>query len=203
MDVRKKKQKKVDTEGRDSDEVGDAWVYTCIKRGSYFIPAFAVGKWTQETCGAMLKTLSERLEKPCGDNRLEIFTDGNDDYVYMLPLHFNPELMDYGQLVKIKKNGKLIRKDKRVIYGNPDLEKIETTDIENSNGIFRERVGRLVRKTKCFSKKKAKLQNALDLFQFYWNFLNNFQRMGSPAMLEGIQDHVWSWDEFLHYHYAV
>ena len=106
--------------------------------------------------------------------------------------------MDYGQLVKIKEHGTLIRKEKRVIYGNPNLDDIETTDIENSNSISRERIGRLVRKTKCFSKKKSKLGNAIDLFVFYWNFVNNFQRVGSPAMLEGITDHMWTWHEFFY-----
>ena len=185
MDVRKKKQKKVDIQGADSLEVGDAWVYTAIKRGTYFFSAFSVEKWTQETCSSMLGLLSTRLETPNPCNKLEVYTDGNDDYIYTLPLHFDGNLIDYGQLVKIKKYGKLVRKEKRVIYGNPNLKDIETTDVENSNGIFRERLGRLVRKTKCFSKKKTKLCDAIQLFQFYWNFINDFQRQGSPAMLEG------------------
>jgi len=203
LDVRKKKQKKVDAESGDSAEVGDAWAYACIKRGTYFFPAFSIGKWTQETCSLMLETLSSRLETPDKDNRLKIFTDGNDDYVYTIPLHFDTDFVDYGQLVKIRERGTLVGKEKRIIYGNPDLQDIETTDIENSNGILRERIGRLVRKTKCFSKRKSRLYDAMDLFQFYWNFINNFQRRGSPAMLEGISDHIWTWHEFLHSHYAV
>ena len=62
---------------------------------------------------------------------------------------------EYGQLVKIRENGRVVRKEKRIIYGNPDLGDIETTNVENYNGILRERIGRLVRKTKCFSKRKA------------------------------------------------
>ncbi|MGP8329137.1 MAG: hypothetical protein ACT6FF_02300 [Methanosarcinaceae archaeon] len=52
--------------------------------------------------------------------------------------------------MKIKENGRLIRKEKKAIYGNPDIGDIETTDVENYNGILRERIGRLVRKTKYF-----------------------------------------------------
>ncbi|MEM4089828.1 MAG: hypothetical protein QXQ46_03620 [Thermoplasmatales archaeon] len=136
-------------------------MYACIKRGTYFFPAYSIGKWTQETCSSMLGTLSSRMEGPSEGNKLEVYTDGNDDYTFTLPLHFETRLMDYGQLVKIKEHSTLVRKEKRVIYGNPNLDDIETTDIENSNGIFRERLGRLVRKTKCFSKKKSKLRNAL------------------------------------------
>lgn len=151
----------------------------------------------------MLKLLSDRLEAPYPHNRFEMYTDGNDDYTYTLPLHFDRNLVDYGQLVKIKKHGKLVRKEKRVVYGNPNFEDIETTDVENFNGIFRERLGRLVRKTKCFSKKKTKLCDAIQLFQFYWNFINDFQRQGSPAMLEGIVGSVWSWHEFFHKQLAI
>jgi len=52
---------------------------------------------------------------------------------------------------------------------------IETTDVENFNGILRERIGRLVRKTKCFSKCKTRLECAIQLFQFYWDFVSEFQ----------------------------
>ncbi len=151
----------------------------------------------------MLSILSSRIETPTENDKLRIYTDGNDDYTYTLPSYFSPDHMDYGQLVKIRKNGTLVGKEKRIIFGNPDPEKIETTDVENFNGILRERVGRLVRKTKCFSKKKSKLNDAINLFQFYWNFMNNFQRRGSPAMLEGLENHIWSWHEFLTCNYAV
>ncbi len=63
--------------------------------------------------------------------------------------------MDYGQLIKIREGGKVIDKIHKIVYGSPTVEDIETTDIENFNGILRERVSRLVRKTKCHSKKKA------------------------------------------------
>ncbi|MDR1992834.1 MAG: hypothetical protein LBQ98_04955 [Nitrososphaerota archaeon] len=37
---------------------------------------------------------------------LEVFSDGNDDYTYVLSLCFQLGLIDYGQLIKIKRNGK-------------------------------------------------------------------------------------------------
>ena len=45
--------------------------------------------------------------------------------------------VDYGQLIKIKENGKVIRKERRIIFGSPSLEDINTTNIENFNGILR------------------------------------------------------------------
>ena len=69
--------------------------------------------------------------------------------------------------IKIRENGRVVDREKRIIYEKPDLNDIETTDIENFNGILRERIGRLVRETKCFSKYKRRLEYALELFQFY------------------------------------
>ena len=111
--------------------------------------------------------------------------------------------MNYGQLIKINEGGRVVGKEKRIIYGKPNFADTETTDIENFNGILRERIGRLVRKTKCFSKCKQRLESAIHLFQFYWNFINEFKRASSPAMMVRLTDHLWSWHEFLMYHYAV
>ena len=78
------------------------------------------------------------------------------------------------------------------------MDSIDTINVENSNGIFRERIGRLVRKTKCYSKVKGKLASALELFQFYWNFMNEFKDKKTPAMLEGLIDCPISWKTFLY-----
>ncbi|MDO9538270.1 MAG: hypothetical protein Q7J68_08125 [Thermoplasmata archaeon] len=151
----------------------------------------------------MIDDMFDRTELPFPDNKIEIFTDGNDDYTHVLSEYYADTCIDYGQLIKIREKGKVVGKEKRLIYGDPDPADIETTDVENHNGILRERNGRLVRKTKCFSKKKSRLEAHLHLLQFYWNFINNFKRGTSPAMMEGVADHVWSWHEFLMYHYAV
>ena len=151
----------------------------------------------------MIKQLFDRMELPSPDNKIEIFTDGNDDYTYILPKYFAFICVNYGQLVKIREKGRVVKKLKRTIFGLPVLDDIETTDVENYNGILRERVGRLVRKTKCFSKRKNRLEGVLHIFQFYWNFMNNFRRYQSPAMIEGIAKKQWTWKDFLSYSFAV
>lgn len=161
--------------------------------------AFSVGKWTQDTCDKMIAKLYERTELPFPDNKIEIFTDGNDDYTYVLKKYYADTCINYGQLIKIREKGRVVDKEKRVIYGNPDPNDIETTNVENFNGILRERVGRLVRKTKCFSKYKRRLDYAIELFQFYWDFINEFKRGTSPAMLEELTDHIWDWHEFFYF----
>lgn len=199
MDNGKKKQKKVEPESPTWAEEGDAWIYTCLKRRSYFLVAFAIGKWTQETCREMIFDVARRVKLLHDNERIQFFSDGNDDYTYVLPDYFQVENMDYAQLIKIRENGKVVGKEKRVIYGSPNLDDIETTDVENMNGIMRERIGRLVRKTKCFSKLKRRLHDAVGLFQFYWDFMSEIQRGISPAMIEDITDRLFTWHDFFYF----
>jgi hypothetical protein len=179
------------------------WVYTSIKRHTYFWISFSVGKWTQQTCREMMEQMFSRLELPFPDDKIEIYTDGNDDYTYVLPNYYADTCIDYGQMVKIRKGGRVVDKIKRIIFGNPCPGDIETTNVENFNGILRERNGRLVRKTKCFSKLKWRAKCSLLVFQFHWNFINKFRRGSTPGMLEGIVEKPWTWDDFLMFHKAV
>ena len=165
--------------------------------------AYSIGKWTQETCKEMIEKLFSRVELPYPNNKIQIFSDGNDDYVFTLPEYYANTCIDYGQIVKIREKGRVVDKIKRIIFGNPDTEAIETTNIENFNGIMRERVGRLVRKTKCFSKKISRLTNATELIQFHWNFMDTIHDDSTPAMIESLSKGIWSWDDFLLFHYAV
>lgn len=150
-----------------------------------------------------METVFRRLELPFPDNKIQMFSDGNDDYTYVLPEFYTESCMDYGQIIKIRDGGRVVDKIKRIIYGCPNLDDIETTDVENLNSILRERVGRLVRETKCHSKRKSMLVNAIDVIQFHWNFMDPLPDKETPSMKEGLADHVWQWDEFLMSHYAL
>lgn len=162
--------------------------------------AFAIGKWTQQTCSEMLADFKHCLRPSRKGEKIEVFTDGNDDYTYALPNLFIVKRLNYAQLVKIRdENGKLISKEIKVVYGNPAVEDVETVNVENFNSILRERIGRLVRKSKCFSKKKRLLGCALRLFQFYWDFISQIKRGVTPGMMEGCAAHVWTWHEFYYW----
>jgi len=168
-----------------------------VKRHSYLFLAFAIGKWTQQTCSEMICAFKRSLKSPMRGEKLEVFTDGNDDYTYAFPSFFKVNELNYGQLVKIRDaNGRLIRKEVRVVYGDPDRDDVETVNVENFNSILRERVGRLVRKTKCISKKKSRLRCAISVFQFYWDFISEIKRGMTPAMMEKCSTHIWTWHEF-------
>ncbi len=151
----------------------------------------------------MFNKLFNCIKLPFPNEKLEIFSDGNDDYVYVMPEFYAEPCVSYGQIVKIRSGGKVIDKIKRIICGNPDPNDIETTNVENFNGILRACVGRLVRRSKCYSKKRSRLNKALGFMQFYWNMIHLLPNKLTPAMMESIADHGWSWEEFLNYHYAI
>lgn len=106
--------------------------------------------------------------------------------------------MIYGQLIKKKKNKRFVYKFKKKIFGNPDYNDIDTVNIESYNSILRERIGRLVRRTKCFSKKRSMLENHLDIFQAYNNTIKENNKE-TPCMKEGLLNKKWGWTDIFMY----
>jgi hypothetical protein len=117
--------------------------------------------------------------------------------VYALPDYFGVESVNYGQLVKIRdERGRLIWKERRIIYGDSMVEDIEIVNVENFNGVLWERLGRLVRRANCILKKKLCLYCVISFFLFYWNFILQIKRHRMPAMIEGLSSYVWIWHDF-------
>ena len=165
--------------------------------------AYEVGKQGLETCKNLFEKVFSRLRLPFPDTKIQIFSDGNDDYKTTISEYYAETCVDYGQIIKVRESGKVVDKIKKIVFGSPSIDEIETTDIENMNSICRERMGRLVRETKCYSKKKPKLVNAIELFQFYWNFMDRLPRSDTPAMIEKLTNHQWSWDEFFNFQLSI
>lgn len=166
--------------------------------------AFSVGKWTQETCKHMIKQIPGRfVPLPKNEGKVTFYSDGNDDYTYVLPQFFPIQKLEYGQLIKVKNGGRIVDKIKRAVYGAPSESDIETTDIENFHGILRERLGRLVRKTKCYSKLKSRLEYAMELFRCHWDFMNSLGGKDTPAMLEGLSEDIMSWHQFFYFPLSI
>ncbi|CAJ36744.1 conserved hypothetical protein [Methanocella arvoryzae MRE50] len=158
---------------------------------------FSVGRWTQGTCRVMLSQVSNSVQ----DGVFTVYSDGNDDYYYTLTDFFQE--VRYGQLVKIREKGRVVGKEIRVLIGDVDSEQVETFNVENFNSILRGRVGRLVRKTKTFSKIPEMLYYSVALFQFYWNFMNPLPCKQTPATIEEITTNVWTREQFISYHHTI
>ena len=150
----------------------------------------------------MVRLLFNKVEDfvkyPDYKHKLEIFSDGNDDYRIILPEYYHSDCLCYGQKIKTKDGIKIYPPVKRKIFGNPNIDDIDTNISESFNSILRESVSRLVRRTKCHAKNKHALNNALTVFQFYWNFMHEIDKKLTPAILEHQATKIWTWGNFLH-----
>ena len=130
-----------------------------------------------------------------------------------------PPDLKYATVHKTREKGRVIKIDFRVIFGtvlavqaalaiSPVSKAINTAFIERQNGTDRNRNGRKVRKTYCFSK-DWDIHEAVTYFTMYsYNFcwpvrtLRQPDAQGhwqnrTPAMAAGLTDHIWALAEWL------
>lgn len=162
----------------------------------------------QETADELMEKVKKRGNPPTENEKATFITDGNEQYTNALSEYFDEKTINYGQVIKIRENGKVVGKLRIIVLGEVD-GLIDTVYIERYNLTARLDISRLVRKSLCFSKCKKMLDFHLDLFQCYINLirphsaltiktekgLKNIKR--TPCMVEGITDHAWTWKEFL------
>jgi len=146
----------------------------------------------------MFNQFEDYVQQPSYKHKLVVYSDGNRDYVTVLPEYYNKDCLDYGQKIKHKNGKKLFPAVCRRVFGNPNLSDIDTNVNECFNSVLRGKLARLVRKTKCHSKNKYMLNKSLFLFQFYWNFMHEIQKKVTPAIMEKQTHKVWTWGSFLH-----
>jgi IS1 family transposase len=133
----------------------------------------------------------------------------------------HPDLVD-GQLVKQKKQGKLVTLSTRVVLGAERLTHlgctISTALVERINLTLRQALAPLGRKTYSFCKDRERLRQRVVFFQAFYNVarphmslrqplpLREHKRHGAihprwrerpPAMAAGLTDHVWTFRELL------
>lgn len=124
------------------------------------------------------------------------------------------------QAVKHRQGGKVVRIEIRHVLGEP-IECPYVVYDERLNGVLRDRLNCLTRKTHAFAKDSRTWDAAVILCLFETNWLRAHPalrepadglsggrryRQRTPAMAQGLTDHIWSWEEFLtfnHYHYHM
>jgi hypothetical protein len=122
------------------------------------------------------------------------------------------------QAVKQRKGGRVTGVEAKVVFGEP-IDCPYTVHIERLNGVLRDRLACLTRKTHAFAKDVATWDAAVSLSLFEHNWLRPHRALRegpirgmeprrylqrTPAMAIGLTDHIWSWEEFLThriYHY--
>ena len=134
--------------------------------------------------------------------------------------------LKYAKVLKKKVKNYVVETIQRVIFGDSEEifemlgansdSYIGTSYVERINLTIRTSLVRFVRKTMNFSKTMKMHTKAFDLFQAWYNFIKPhdslklrvdfgnrkwFQR--TPAMAEGITDHIWSLKELLTFRVLV
>jgi IS1 family transposase len=133
----------------------------------------------------------------------------------------HPDLV-YGQLVKQKKQGKLLRRSTRVVLGAERLTHvgftISTALVDRVNLTLRQALAPLARKTSSFCKDRERMRHRVVFFQAFYNMarppmslrqqlpphertrhgaIRPRWRVRTPAMAAGVTDHVWTFRELL------
>src|SRR2546423_761827 len=128
----------------------------------------------------------------------------------------------YGQLVKQKKQGKLLTLSTRVVLGAERLTQlgltISTALVERVNLTLRQALAPLARKTSSFCKDRERMRQRVVLFQAFYNVARPHMslrqplplherthhgairprwRERTPALAAGVTDHVWTFRELL------
>ncbi|MBA3805415.1 MAG: hypothetical protein H0X14_06850 [Acidobacteria bacterium] len=85
------------------------------------------------------------------------------------------------------------------------MAQISTSLLERQNGTARSRNRYLVRKTYAFAKKVEYMDDQCAVDKTIYNFCRKHRGLKgeTPAMRQGITDHVWRIDEVLRYRSAV
>ncbi len=234
-----KKEKTIKGSGDQSTTEGDVWDHTAIDAESRLLVSLIPGKRTGENCDKLV----EDVKKRTGD-RTDVFytSDEHAPYVKAIekaygtpvrarkkqssgkttkPLLRMPPNLCYATVKKTRKNGRMVKVDRTLVFGTFVLlslyliaslvsKKINTAFVERHNGTDRGKNSRKRRKTYCFSK-DLKIHNAASYFVAYgYNFLwpirtlalknsdgKNIQR--TPGMAAGLTDHIWSLKEWCTY----
>ena len=122
-----------------------------------------------------------------------------------------PEGVSLTQTIKHRdEHGRLLSVEIRATIGATEVEQPVPVHIERLNGVLRDRLACLTRKTHAFAKSTSTWDALFGLALFEHNWLRahpalsqpstmpgRYYQRRTPAMAIGLTDHRWSWREFL------
>ncbi len=198
-----KKNKNVQP-GEERYGVGDVWTLVALDRETKVIPSFIVDKRDTYHATAFMEDLARRLA-----SGVQLSSDALAAYPGAVERGFGCEV-DYGQLVKtfsvehlgnVKKAAtryspaEVVRTEKTVVVGLPDVSRISTSHIEKQNHTIRMHCRRLSRLTNAFSKKIENFKAAFALHFAYYNLCKIHGTIRcTPAQAAGVEKSIWRWD---------
>jgi IS1 family transposase len=203
-----------------AEPAGPRWGCLVIDRASRFVVAHASGL-RAETLAA--RVFAQTKQRSAGQ-ALPWCSDGWRPYpeqlrrAYRQPVRTGrrgrpplrlPEGVRLTQTIKHRdERGRLLRVETRATFGAP-IEQPALVHVERRNGVCRDRLNALTRKTHAFAKTALTWDALLDLHVFEQNWLHPHPALRepvaavgrvydqrTPAMALHLTDHVWTWQEF-------
>jgi IS1 family transposase len=182
---------------------GDVWTFIALDADTKLIPSFVVGKRDAYHAKMFMDDLAARLAM-----RPQISSDALAAYPDAFERSFGTEA-DYGQIVKtysVTPLGKaaqpaaaryspaeVVKVEKMVISGMPDMTRITTSHVEKQNHTLRMHCRRLTRLTNAFSRKIENFEAAVALNFAYYNFVKTHKAIRmTPAMAAGVENSHWT-----------
>jgi transposase-like protein len=215
----------------ESAERGEAWWHKSMARESRLLVEQFVSPRTPEAAEMLVNRSFDRLAAGClprvSSDGYDAYTRPLSEQVRALtvyPLRWalvrkgkpgrppkpktipDPALV-YGQVEKTREGRRVTKVEKKLVLGSPaaDLAFISTSLLERQNGTARSRNRYLVRKTYGFAKLGTYMDEQCEVDKTFYNFCRKHRglRGETPAMRQGITDHVWSVAEVLGYRSAA
>ncbi len=179
---------------------GDVWTFIALDADTKLIPSYVVGKRDTYHARAFMEDLAGRLSR-----RIQLSTDALAAYPDAVERGFGGDV-DYGQLIKtysvtsLNKEAasryspaEVVKTEKTVVQGMPDVSKISTSHVEKQNHTLRMHCRRLTRLTNAFSKKVENFQAAVSLNFAYYNFCKTHGTIRcTPAQAAGVEASAWT-----------
>ena len=234
-----KKEKHCDRNNPDDDLCGDCWDHVALDPEHRLVVSVVVGARTEEETQRLVEDFQQRTE---GRLMNLMTSDENPSYAKAIletygetvqpqrqgncgrqpsPTKKAPEGLNYATVHKTRENNRVVKVDRRVIYGTVTSvlaalaissvsDDVNTAFVERENGTDRHRNARKARKTYRFSKDWL-VHEAVSYFSFFsYNFCwpvrtlrerhtDGKWHQRTPAMAAGLTDHVWSPREWLTY----
>jgi IS1 family transposase len=175
------------------------WIFAAIEVWSRLWPSTVVGRRSYRSTVTLFRDISSR-------STLERFslitTDGFAFYAKVIRRIFGPACL-YGQVIKTRRNDRIIKVERRELVGaawrfeqalrvSEDSSKLNTSFIERLNLTIRQGFAYLCRRTICHARWKERLEDHLELFRCYYNFIRPHRalKFGSevrtPTMQAGL-----------------
>jgi IS1 family transposase/transposase-like protein len=181
------------------DKEQPIWIFAAIEVWSRLWPSTAVGRRSYRNTLGLIRDISSRSNL---EHVSLIATDGFAFYTKAIHRVFGHACL-YGQVIKTRRNDRIVKVERRAVIGDDwrleealrnseDSSKLNTSFVERLNLTIRQGSAYLFRRTICHARRKERLEDHLELFRCYYNFVRPHRALKfgrevrTPAMQAGL-----------------